>query len=301
MKRWFLPLSVLFVASVALWVLGGLRSGPAAAPVGRAQREVATGSPPAERGLTAPVGDMGMERVECPLLEEPAMQLSLRLVELDSESMEPLTTVDARIRQGAVRFRPSNADVGVGTLIGDGIEPKMVVWALGVCTEDVELVLHPHFDVVAMVSGDADVEDVYVRMRCDTPRSVSYEGGRSSGDGGALHFRGVLHDRCVLEASRYHGSLRLVSDLPVASTTEPQEVLVEVPPLPATGVAGYVDQGGVRIDAIAPGSRGQRAGLKLRDLVFPDEPVDDVLEWADGDAPIPVVVERDGERFDTTL
>ena len=57
----------------------------------------------------------------------------------------------------------------------------------------------------------------------------------------------------------------------------------------------------MRIDAIAEGSRGERAGLKLRGLVLTDTLVEDVRTWADDPEPIPVVVERDGERFDTTI
>jgi len=301
MTRRLLLLSVLSLA-VAAWWLRGLPAEEAPSPraVEPVRRPVLVdGSEP----TAAPEGDLAVDRVECPLVAVPEAPLRLRLVELDHDTMEPVDTVDARIRDGAVRFEPRDADVGVGTLIGDGIEPKVVVWALGVCTEDVELSVHPHFDVVAMFDGGEEAEHVYVRMTCRTADRHYVQGGLSPDADGTMHFRGLVREGCSLEAFRHHGSSRLESEpVPLRATTEPQEVLLDIPPLHATGLGGYLDREGVRIDAIAPGSRGERAGLLLRDLVFPHEETDETVdEWLDRDEPLPVWVERDGERFDTVI
>ncbi len=179
MKRRLLLVSVLFLAFAAWWMRGLLvedvTTADAVEPVRRPV--LVDGSEP----TTAPEGDLAVDRVECPLVEMPDAPLRLHLVELDHDTMEAVATVDARIRDGAVRFEPRDADVGVGTLIGDGIEPKVVVWALGVCTEDVELTVHPHFDVVAIVEGGVQAQDLSVSLRCRTENGWTWKGGRPMG------------------------------------------------------------------------------------------------------------------------
>lgn len=171
------------------------------------------------------------------------------------------------------------------------------------CTEDVELTVHPHFDVVAIVDEAVDAQDLSVSLRCRTETGWTWRGGGYPDADGLVHFREVAREGCALVTRRLHGSVELTSErVPVRATTEPQEILVDVPPLPATGLGGYPDREGARIDAIAPGSRGERAGLELRDLVFPQEETDLSLEaWLDSDEPLPVWVERDGERFETVI
>lgn len=125
MKRRLFLVSVLVLVLAAWWMRGDptddASTRDAVEPVRRPV--LVDGSEP----TATPEGDLAVDRVECPLVVVPDAPLRLRLVELDHDTMEPVATVDARIRDGAVRFEPRDADVGVGTLIGDGIEPKVVV------------------------------------------------------------------------------------------------------------------------------------------------------------------------------
>lgn len=186
MKRRVLLLSVLFLA-VAAWWLRGLPAEDAASPraVEPVRRPVLVdGSEP----TAAPEGDLAVDRVECPLVEAPPVRLRLQLVELDPDTMEPVDTLGVSVDHDVVSFRPSDAEVGVGTLFGDGIEPKLVVWALGVCTEDVALTVRPHFDVVAMVDGGEEVEHLFVRMQCKAAVGWTSMGGTSTDADGSVSF-----------------------------------------------------------------------------------------------------------------
>jgi hypothetical protein len=242
--------------------------------------------------------------VECVLLNPPDRRLRLQLTELEPETLAPRGTITARIDGDTVRFRPTNADVGAGTLSGEGIEPVTVVWGLGVCTDPIALQVRPHFDLAILLEGDIDAPHVFLEMTCERHPEVRKMGGREPDADGLILLRDVaVRPDCELATVRHHGSLTLRSDpQPVPPTDAPQELVLPVPSLPATGLGGYLDRGAIRVDAIALGSRGEQAGLKLRDRLYPaGDDVDDVPSWLDTPHPLPVIVERDGVQHEAIL
>ena len=162
--------------------------------------------------------------------------------------------------------------------------------------------LRTRFDIAVLVEGEAG--DLYrtVGLKCPTSTGFQTVGGAQKAGEDVHTFNAPVQEGCTIEVVRHHGSLRLhAQPVPVRATTSPQDLVLPSPPLPATGLGAYATDGGLRIDAIERGSRGDRAGLQVRDLVVLDAPTDDVEGWLNRKERMRVSIERDGSRFETWL
>lgn len=241
-----------------------------------------------------------VDEVECPF-EAPHRLGPVTLTELDPDTLEARGGRPLRFDGDVFRFRPDDAELGAARLQGpDLVRPVHVVWAAGVCTELVRFEPRPRFDATVVVDGPVG-PDTFLYVECwNPPRGI--HGTTVAVEGGVAHLDYVIGQHCHVGLKRHHGSITVGTDgVPLAVTTEPQELTLPPPALPRTGLGAYTSQGSVVVDAIEPGSRGDSAGLELRDRLWPEAPVEDLEAWLDDAEPIWVEVERDGERFEVWL
>jgi len=247
---------------------------------------------------------LAVEEVECPTMDHD-WPGEVMLVEHDPETHEIVGTYPVEVRRGFLRFRPPNAEVGLGSFVGRGLaEPAWVVWAQGVCTEPVELAVQPHFAATVRAVGDLDAPYSSIVRACpEGGGAVSYRVHHLN-EGDQTRYEDFALEGCEVYVKRHHGSLQLRGEIvPLRTDGGEQDVVLEVPELPATGLGGYVEPAlvGVRIDAVAPGSRADLAGLETRDVVLLDAPPRDLAMWLDSEEELSVFVDRDGERFELTF
>jgi hypothetical protein len=271
----------LLLLAVALWwsALPDVTDAPsvpiAAAPADPTERPPSPTPRPADADELPPV-------VECPYVSDGPPGL-LEWVELDPDTLQPLGSPQPlRWRDGSLWFRPTDPAMGVARIEGRTLfEPVHVVWALGVCTQTVELPTMPRLDLSVTVDVPS-TPYLYVAVSCHL-RGRTVTTSRVPVEDGVAHVDVPFTGDCTAYTARNHGSLQPRTEaVPVRGTTDPQTLDLPPPVLPWTGLGAYVDRSGhVVIDAIEPDSPADRAGLRLRDRLIADGPVDDVAAWLD--------------------